>query len=124
MTYLEGVPVQDLLIQSRTDALLMPRTDLAHLKHPRITPIFPDVAAAQRRYFDATGIFPIMHFIVMRRELAEGATPAQWAGMVGEDPWTYGIEANRHVLETFLRYAREEGLMKQARSVDELFTAS
>ena len=30
--------------------------------------------------------------------------------LMGEDFWPYGVEANRKTLETFLRYAAEQGL--------------
>lgn len=40
---------------------------------------------------------------------------------LGCDPWTYGIENNRNVLETMLRYAREDGLIDREIAVDALF---
>jgi 4,5-dihydroxyphthalate decarboxylase len=33
--------------------------------------LFPDAAAAEQRYFAATGIFPIMHTLVIRRDVYE-----------------------------------------------------
>ena len=27
----------------------------------------------------------------------------------GENPWQHGLDANRHTLETFMRYAHEQG---------------
>jgi 4,5-dihydroxyphthalate decarboxylase len=41
---------------------------------------------------------------------------------LGEEWWPYGIERNRHVLETFLRYHHEQGLSHRLLTVDELFT--
>jgi len=38
---------------------------------PEVRPLFPDPAAEGRRYFARTGIFPINHCVVVRRELAE-----------------------------------------------------
>jgi len=40
---------------------------------------------------------------------------------LGEDYWSYGIEANRHVLETFIRYSYEQGLAKTLRGPEDLF---
>jgi len=40
---------------------------------------------------------------------------------MGEDWWPYGLEANRKVLETFLRYHHEQGLSKRRFAPDELF---
>jgi 4,5-dihydroxyphthalate decarboxylase len=43
--------------------------DLWH--HPDIKPIFPDILAEGSRYFRKTGIYPINHGMVIRREIAE-----------------------------------------------------
>jgi 4,5-dihydroxyphthalate decarboxylase len=51
----------------------------------------------------------------MRRYLDE--TVAVW----GDDPWPYGVEANRAVIARFLGYAHEQGLVARTLSVDELF---
>ena len=63
---------------------------------------------AERDYHRRTRFFPIMHTVMIRREL-------------GEDWWPYGLEANRAVLDTFLRYHEEQGLSKRRLSPDELF---
>ena len=42
--------------------------------------------------------------------------------VLGPDPWAYGLgEANRNNLETVIRYCHQQGLIKRAMSVDELF---
>ena len=41
--------------------------------------------------------------------------------LLGDDFWPYGIERNRKVLETVLRYHREQGLLTRDWSVEELF---
>jgi 4,5-dihydroxyphthalate decarboxylase len=40
---------------------------------------------------------------------------------MGPDPFAYGIEENRLVLETFLTYSRRQGLISKPLSVDDLF---
>lgn len=40
---------------------------------------------------------------------------------LGTDPWTYGVEGNRDVLETMLRYAVADGLAPPSLRVDDLF---
>src|SRR3982074_3384528 len=40
---------------------------------------------------------------------------------MGEDWWPYGLEANRHVLDTFLRYHHEQGLSKRRLKPEDLF---
>jgi len=39
----------------------------------------------------------------------------------GADPWPYGLEPNRHVIETLIRYEREQGLIANDISPDDLF---
>jgi 4,5-dihydroxyphthalate decarboxylase len=51
----------------------------------------------------------------MRRYLDE--TVATW----GDDPWPYGVEPNRAVLDRFLGYAYAQGLTPRRLAVDELF---
>jgi 4,5-dihydroxyphthalate decarboxylase len=42
--------------------------------------------------------------------------------ILGPDPWVYGMnDANRHNLETILRYSAEQGLVKPTLGLDELF---
>jgi 4,5-dihydroxyphthalate decarboxylase len=41
--------------------------------------------------------------------------------LLGEDFWPYGVEANRHTLETFLRHHHEQGLSSRKVNVEELF---
>jgi 4,5-dihydroxyphthalate decarboxylase len=42
-------------------------------------------------------------------------------GILGEDYWPYGIEANAATLETFVRYAHEQGLTPDVLAVEDLF---
>ncbi|MCX7623673.1 MAG: hypothetical protein N2Z82_07995 [Thermomicrobium sp.] len=44
--------------------------------------------------------------------------------LLGDDYWSYGVEANRHVLETAIRYAYEQGLIARRFTVEELFAPS
>jgi 4,5-dihydroxyphthalate decarboxylase len=43
---------------------------------------------------------------------------------MGEDFWSYGVDANRHVLETLVRYSCEQGLSVRRLDVDEMFARS
>lgn len=40
---------------------------------------------------------------------------------MGNDFWPYGVEKNRHTLETFLRYHHEQGLSPQKLSIQDMF---
>jgi len=39
----------------------------------------------------------------------------------GADLWSHGVSPNRHVLETFVRYAHEQGYIPEPLSLDQLF---
>ena len=41
--------------------------------------------------------------------------------ILGDDPWPYGFEKNRHVVETLLGYLYEQGLAEKKVNVEELF---
>jgi 4,5-dihydroxyphthalate decarboxylase len=43
--------------------------------------------------------------------------------LFGEDPWPYGIEANRTTLDAFLQYAFEQGVCRRRLTVETLFPA-
>jgi 4,5-dihydroxyphthalate decarboxylase len=43
---------------------------------------------------------------------------------MGEDYWSYGVEPNRHVLETITRYSFDQGLSAKKLNVDEMFVPS
>ena len=40
---------------------------------------------------------------------------------MGDDFWPYGLEPNRHILGTFLRYSHEQGLSKRLLEPEQLF---
>jgi 4,5-dihydroxyphthalate decarboxylase len=44
--------------------------------------------------------------------------------LMGRDFWSYGVSANRHVLETFLRHHHGQGLSSRVVAVEELFHPS
>ncbi|MEU4481082.1 ABC transporter substrate-binding protein [Micromonospora sp. NPDC023966] len=138
------------------DALYTPRVPSTF--GAGVTRLFPDVVRAERAYFEATRIFPIMHVVVLRREVYEAnrwvaqalhksfvaARDLAYAGLsdssalrflspwlvqhaeadralLGDDFWSYGLDANRHVLEAFLRYHHAQGLSPRLLTPEELF---
>ena len=141
------------------DALVTARAPSTFYRQPEaVKRLFTDYVAAERDYYRRTKIFPIMHTVVIRREVYEenrwvaqslykaleaakahamelyrqtAAMPAMLPWLVahleearremGEDWWPYGLEPNRHVLDTFLRYHHEQGLSKRRLQPEELF---
>jgi 4,5-dihydroxyphthalate decarboxylase len=58
------------LLRGDIDALITARTPRAFLRaDPRITRLWPDFRSAERAYFEATRVIPIMHVVVVRRSL-------------------------------------------------------
>jgi 4,5-dihydroxyphthalate decarboxylase len=49
---------------------------------------------------------------------------ADATGLLGPDPWPYGVNANRRTLEAFVEYAREQGVCGRSIEIDELFPPS
>jgi 4,5-dihydroxyphthalate decarboxylase len=128
----------------------------------QIQRLFPEYRREEQAYLQRTGIFPIMHTLVVRmdvldahpwlaRSLMKGFEEAKaialhdlfepaaakctlpWLVAEAEDTerafgtrdfWPYGVEQNRHVIETFIRYTHEQGLIPERPSVEDLFPAS
>jgi 4,5-dihydroxyphthalate decarboxylase len=44
--------------------------------------------------------------------------------ILGPDAWAYGLEANRHILETLVQYTYEQGLISKRVDIDSLFAKS
>lgn len=40
----------------------------------------------------------------------------------GDDPWPYGVEANRKTLDALVRYLHDQGVIDRVIPIDELFT--
>ena len=64
----QGRSLRDLLASGEIDAIAGSQRPLPH---PDIVPLFPDSRAVERAYYRATRIFPIMHLIVIRRDVYE-----------------------------------------------------
>lgn len=67
-----GKDIGMMLCDGEIDAIITPQPRPSMLARPdRYHRIFPDVRAEEVRYFRKYGFFPIMHVIVLKRELAE-----------------------------------------------------
>ena len=66
------VDLGELLRKGEIDALISADAPEAYLKgDPAVGRLFEDYVEVERDYFRRTGIFPMMHMIVVKRELAE-----------------------------------------------------
>lgn len=148
-----------MLADGDIDALYTARIPSTFRKEPAaVRRLFDGYADVERDYFRRTRIFPIMHTIVLRRDVYEAhrwiarslmkafeeakrrvienlyttsalTTMLPWQveqveiarREMGDDWWPYGFEANRHVLDTFLRYHHEQGLSRQRMQPEALF---
>lgn len=73
ITLAEGRLPGELLAEGDVDAVMVPKRGGRMIGGIDYETPFPDVVAAQRASFAKTGVFPIMHFIVIRGEAAEAA---------------------------------------------------
>ena len=151
--------LSQMLYDGEIDALYTARMPSSFLKGDgRVRRLFADYAPVERAYYRQTGIFPIMHTVVIRREvyeanrwIAQSLTKAfieaqkhtyqdltetaalkvmlPWLtahvedtrAEMGNDWWSYGLEKNLSVLETFTRYHHEQGLSPRKLDPTELF---
>jgi 4,5-dihydroxyphthalate decarboxylase len=165
-TRVEAIPpdktLSQMLEEGSIDALFSSRDPLCYQRgSTRVRRLFPDPKATEIEYFRKTGIFPIMHLVVLRKSIhgehswaaqelykafcrskaqAEPAlrdtgalrvmvpwlhhAMAETRQIMGSDPWPYGVHANRAAIETFVRYAHEQGLIARRFMAEELFAPS
>jgi len=148
------------MVESREiDGLISARSPSCFVQgSPKIHRLFPNYKEVEIDYYKRTKIFPIMHVLVIKKEIYERnpwvarslykafcqakdraiqtlqisnplplTLPWLLAEMdllkstFGSDWWPYGIEPNRHILETLIRYMGEQGLIDRPVKVDELF---
>jgi len=67
-----GRRIDELLLAGELDALVMPHPPATLTSgEPKIRRVFPDARAAELDYYRLLGYWPIMHFVVFRRDVVE-----------------------------------------------------
>jgi 4,5-dihydroxyphthalate decarboxylase len=130
---------------------LVDRSRVNLASHPDFKYLFPDPLAEGIRYYRKTGLFPINHQAVVRREVAQ---KEPWVvlnllkafdraneianaqrrehvdyhlatGLLTGDAKTpllhHGVKANRKVVETIAQYSLEQGLTPRLIKIEELY---
>ena len=152
-----GQTLADQLARGEIDAIYSPRAPIAP-DGARLRRLFADPRRAEQDYYRASGVFPVMHVVVLQRRLYETnrwlavslmkafekakglayadlrrtaalAVTLPWVReeyeasveLLGEDYWSYGLAPNQAVLETFIRYADEQGMISRRPDPAELF---
>jgi 4,5-dihydroxyphthalate decarboxylase len=155
-----GETLADLLARGEIDAIYSPRAPIDPIAPGggRLRRLFTDPRRAEQDYYRASGVFPVMHVVVLQRRLYETnrwlaqslmkafekakslayadlqrtaalAVTLPWVreeyeasvDLLGPDYWSYGLAPNRPVLETFIRYADEQGMITRRPDPAELF---
>ncbi len=79
LTPVKDNSLNDMLLAGELDAIMCARAPHAfHEKNSRITRLFEDFLEIEERYVRQTGIFPIMHAVVLRQDVIE---KYPWAAM-------------------------------------------
>lgn len=155
----EDRTISEMLRDGEIDGFIAPRPP-SHgaLSHPHVGWLFDDPTMVAKDYYKRTGIFPIMHVLGIKKELAQtqpwlpaallkAFTQSKQAALelladtsatkvtlpfveeqlksaretLGNDFWSYGVQANRNTLDAFLRHHHQQGLSSRKVSIDELF---
>jgi 4,5-dihydroxyphthalate decarboxylase len=136
------------------DPNLIDRSKADLERHPDIKTLFADPIAEGVRFFRKTGLYPINHMMVVRRDVAE---KEPWivlnvlkaftrandianaerveqveyhiaTGLMSGDARTpvirHGIAANRNIIEAIALYSNEQGLTPRVVKVEDLFAAN
>jgi 4,5-dihydroxyphthalate decarboxylase len=107
-----GVDESELLLSGGCDALITPITPRAYQEgNPKIRQLFARLKSAEQQYFRDTGLFPIMHVVAVRTDVAKQNPwlPAAVMQMYSEAKQiAYANLATTTVLRTSLPWVTEE----------------
>jgi 4,5-dihydroxyphthalate decarboxylase len=153
-----GETISSLLAKGEIDGYIAPRPPDVPAGTLHTGWLFRDPVTSAKDFYLRTQIFPIMHILGVRRELAQehpwlpgaiykafeesksqaiehlsdtSATKItlpfaeerlkEARELLGQDYWSYGIQANRHVLEYFFKHHHAQGLSPLLVTPEDLF---
>lgn len=67
----EGRSLDDMLVAGELDAVIGAEVPASLGRSPSVRRLFPDYREREKDYFRRTGIFPIMHLVILRREVQQ-----------------------------------------------------
>ncbi len=103
--------LSQMLIDGKIDALYTARMPSAYGKVPHIKRLWEDYVPVERAYFEQTKIFPIMHTVVLRREVYEAnrwLASALYKAFVQSQKITYAQLRTTASLQTMLPWSSAE----------------
>jgi 4,5-dihydroxyphthalate decarboxylase len=118
-----------------------PKVEEAYFRKTGIFPIMHAIgirrSLAEKHPWLATSVFKAFikakaHCMHELGQIGHLSTSLPWSvaendrlkTFMGDDYWSYGVEPNRHTLETLARYSYEQGLSVRKLGVDEMFARS
>jgi 4,5-dihydroxyphthalate decarboxylase len=138
----KGRKIEDMLATCEIPAAIN-----VELDHPDVKPLIPNPGEAALEALRSRSYYPINHTVVVKSELLHAyphLAPELFHAFVeakrpylelremdpmhkcvmeitGADPLPYGVEPNRHMIETVIQYAREQGILTHAFTMEDLF---
>jgi 4,5-dihydroxyphthalate decarboxylase len=119
-----GKQIIQMLLDGELDAVLGEKSE-----HADLEPLFADVAAEEKAWFEKHKVVPINHMVVVKQGLSDKHPDAvrevhrliaESAKGVPAAP-RFATDEMRRSLELIIRYTAQQGLIPRAYAVDELF---
>jgi 4,5-dihydroxyphthalate decarboxylase len=150
MRAVQGRSLSSLMRVGDLDALIAYSPPEHFGKDSAMVRLFPDWRTAEQNYFQRTHVFPVIAaHPTLSKALLDAFEKAKQVALVqlavhqtlpimlpwmtaeaeatealmGKDFWRYGLEANRSVLETQIRWSFEQGLIPRQPALEEIFVS-
>jgi 4,5-dihydroxyphthalate decarboxylase len=139
----DGRPMEDRIVSGEIPAAIN-----VQVESPHVQPLIPNPLEAAFDALRTHGLYPINHTVVVKDDVLDAhpdVAPAlfeafaeakqQYMNRIDDplllrvkevigDPLPYGLESNRHMIETLVRYAFEQHIIPRPFAIEELFAAN